>query len=54
MQSDQFVLSVYFGRNMAQRHERLANALFRMFPARYLQANFERQRRSPGAGGSRA
>ena len=46
MQSDEFVLSVYFGRNMAQRHERLANALFRMFPCPYLQANFVRSDKS--------
>jgi hypothetical protein len=38
--SAEYVLSVYFGRNMAQRHERLANALFRMFPSPYLQATF--------------
>jgi glutathione synthase/RimK-type ligase-like ATP-grasp enzyme len=44
--SDEFVLSVYFGRNMAQRHERLANALFRVFPSPYLQANFTRSGRS--------
>lgn len=42
VQSEEFVLSVYFGRNMAQRHERLASALFRMFPCPYLQANFAR------------
>src|SRR5688572_23183011 len=42
--SDEFVLSVYFGRNMAQRHERLSNALFRMFPCPYLQANFTRDK----------
>ncbi len=44
--SDEFVLSVYFGRNMAQRHERLAIALFRMFPCPYLQANFARSDKS--------
>lgn len=46
VQSDEFVLSVYFGRNMAQRHERLATALFRMFPCPYLQANFARSDKS--------
>ena len=40
VQSDHFVLSVYFGRNMAQRHERLAKALFRSFPSPFLQATF--------------
>jgi glutathione synthase/RimK-type ligase-like ATP-grasp enzyme len=42
VQSDEFVLSVYFGRNMAARHERLAAALFRMFPCPFLQAVFQR------------
>ncbi|HEX5052724.1 MAG TPA: RimK family protein [Planctomycetota bacterium] len=46
VQSSEFVLSVYFGRNMAHRHERLANALFRMFPSPYLQANFTRSEKS--------
>jgi glutathione synthase/RimK-type ligase-like ATP-grasp enzyme len=40
--SDEFVLSVYFGHNVAQRHDRLAGALFRMFPCPYLQAKFAR------------
>lgn len=42
LQSEEFVLSVYFGHNMAQRHERLAAALFRRFSTPYLQAHFER------------
>jgi glutathione synthase/RimK-type ligase-like ATP-grasp enzyme len=46
VQSDEFVLSVYFGRNLAARHERLANALWRMFACPYLQANFGRSGRS--------
>ena len=46
VQSEEFVLSVYFGRNMAQRHERLASALFRMFPSPYLQANFTKSGKS--------
>ncbi|MCU0867227.1 MAG: RimK family protein [Planctomycetes bacterium] len=46
VQSEEFVLSVYFGRNMAQRHERLASALFRVFPSPYLQANFARSDKS--------
>jgi len=46
VQSEEFVLSVYFGRNMAQRHERLASALFRMFPSPYLQANFQKSEKS--------
>lgn len=42
VQADEFVLSVYFGHNMAARHERLATALFRMFPCPYLQGSFSR------------
>jgi glutathione synthase/RimK-type ligase-like ATP-grasp enzyme len=40
--STEFVLSVYFGQNVAQRHDRLAAALFQMFPCPYLQAKFAR------------
>jgi glutathione synthase/RimK-type ligase-like ATP-grasp enzyme len=43
---EEFVLSVYFGRNLAQRHERLANALYRTFPSPYLQATFARSDKS--------
>lgn len=44
LQSDQFTLSVYFGRNLARRHDRLARALFNLFPAPLLQARFQRGR----------
>jgi glutathione synthase/RimK-type ligase-like ATP-grasp enzyme len=44
--SDEFVLSVYFGRNLAQRYDRLAAALFRALPSPYLQAAFSRSDRS--------
>lgn len=40
LKSDSFVLSVYFGRNMAARYERLALALFNQFPAPLLRAEF--------------
>jgi glutathione synthase/RimK-type ligase-like ATP-grasp enzyme len=42
LQSDQFVLSVYFGRTPAKRYERLSRALFNLFPAPLLRARFER------------
>lgn len=42
IQSDRFVLSIYFGRNMAERHGALARALFKLFPAPLLQAEFAR------------
>lgn len=40
--SDEFVLSIYFGRNLAERHNKLATALFQMFPCPFMQANFSR------------
>lgn len=42
LESDRFVLSVYFGRNMAERHRRLALHLFNLFPAPLLRAQMER------------
>lgn len=44
LQSDQFILSVYFGRNLARRYDSLARALFNLFPAPLLQARFQRGR----------
>ncbi|MBZ0265145.1 RimK family protein [bacterium] len=42
IQSDKFTLSVYFGKNVASRHDRLAAALFKFFPAPLLRATFVR------------
>lgn len=41
IKSDEFELSVYFGRNMAKQYDKLANALFNAFPAPMLRARFE-------------
>ncbi len=41
--SDRFTLSVYFGRNLASRHDRLARALFGLFPAPLLRAELRRE-----------
>jgi len=41
--TDDFTLSVYFGRNLAKRHSRLARQLFNAFPAPMLRAQFRRQ-----------
>ena len=41
--SDRFELSVYFGRNLAAAHDRLARQLFNLFPAPLLRAKFERR-----------
>ena len=38
----EFQLSVYFGRNLAARHDRLARAIFNAFPAPLLRASFVR------------
>ena len=35
-----FELSIYFGRNLAQRYDRLCQALFNHFPAPLLRASF--------------
>ncbi len=42
LQSDHFVLSMYFGRNLARRYEPLSRALFNLFPAPLLRAEFQR------------
>jgi glutathione synthase/RimK-type ligase-like ATP-grasp enzyme len=42
LKSDDFVLSIYFGENMAAQHQGLARALFRLFPAPFLRAKFGR------------
>ncbi|MDA0348807.1 MAG: RimK family protein [Verrucomicrobia bacterium] len=42
IQHDEFVLSVYFSRNLAKRHDRLALAVFKLFPAPLMRAVFRR------------
>jgi glutathione synthase/RimK-type ligase-like ATP-grasp enzyme len=42
LKSDDFVLSIYFGENLAAQHQALARALFRMFPVPFLRAKFGR------------
>lgn len=44
LKARQFELSIYFGRNLAKRYERLALALFNMFPAPLLRAEFRLER----------
>ena len=43
LKSDEFELSIYFGRNLASRYDRLCQALFTHFPAPLLRAKFQRQ-----------
>ena len=40
IKSEEFVLSIYFGRNLAKRYERLSLSLFNLFPAPMLRARF--------------
>lgn len=40
--SGEFTLSIYFGRNLAERHRVLSKALFSLFPAPLLRAEFRR------------
>ncbi len=41
IKSEEFELSVYFGKNLARQYDRLALALFNAFPAPMLRARFE-------------
>lgn len=43
IKSDRFELSIYFGRNLAKRYDRLAQAIFNRFPAPLLRAEFRNQ-----------
>ncbi len=40
LKSDHFVLSIYFGRNMTKRYDRVCQALFSHYPAPFLRAEF--------------
>lgn len=40
IKSSEFILSIYFGRNLAKRYDRLSSALFSMFQAPFVRANF--------------
>ena len=44
IQSDSHTLSIYFGRALALRYERLSQRLFNLFPAPLMQAQFEREK----------
>lgn len=41
IKAEEFVLSIYFGRNIAKRYEKLAQRLFGLFQAPFTQAHFE-------------
>ncbi|MEX0585787.1 MAG: RimK family protein [Pirellulales bacterium] len=42
IQRDKFTLSIYFGRNLAKRHDRLCQHLFNLFQSPMLRARFSR------------
>ncbi|MCC5877324.1 MAG: RimK family protein [Candidatus Sumerlaeia bacterium] len=42
LHSDEFVLSIYFGKNVARRYDRLASRIFRIFPAPFIRCIFTR------------
>jgi glutathione synthase/RimK-type ligase-like ATP-grasp enzyme len=43
VQSSSFTVSIYFGKNLARRHDTLSSQLFRLFRAPFLRAEFERE-----------
>jgi glutathione synthase/RimK-type ligase-like ATP-grasp enzyme len=43
--SGRFELSIYFGRNLAERHARLSRALFNLFPVPLMRASFTKAKR---------
>lgn len=43
LQTDEFILSVYFGRNLAKKYERLSKHLFNLFQAPLLRFRFGRE-----------
>lgn len=50
LRSEAFDLSIYFGRNVARRYDRLSGALFNQFPSPFLRARFVRNDRWKLAG----
>jgi glutathione synthase/RimK-type ligase-like ATP-grasp enzyme len=42
LKSDEFELSIYFGRNLTEKYDKLALAIFNQFPAPLLRASFRR------------
>jgi len=48
LRSEEFHLSIYFGRNVARRYDRLSRALFNEFPAPLLRARFKWEAQDDG------
>ena len=45
LKSNRFELSIYFGRNMAKRYDKLSQKLFEALPAPFLRASFVKQKK---------
>jgi glutathione synthase/RimK-type ligase-like ATP-grasp enzyme len=45
IQSDRFVMSIYFGKNLAKRYDRLSSQLFKLFNMPLIQAQFVHQKK---------
>lgn len=43
LHSNEFILSIYFGKNVAKRYDRLASRIFRLFPAPFIRCTFSRE-----------
>jgi len=43
VKSDEFVLSIYFGKNVAKKYDRLSAQLYRMFHAPFVRAHFHKE-----------
>lgn len=41
LKSQEFILSIYFGRNVAKRYDRLSSHLFKLFQAPFIRAQFQ-------------
>jgi glutathione synthase/RimK-type ligase-like ATP-grasp enzyme len=41
LKSDQFILSIYFGHNIAKKYDRLSSHLFKLFQAPFIRAHFQ-------------
>src|SRR5262249_10117874 len=41
--SDEFILSIYFGKNLAKKYDRLSAQIYRMFHAPFVRAYFHRE-----------
>jgi glutathione synthase/RimK-type ligase-like ATP-grasp enzyme len=48
IQSDEFVLSMYFGKNVSKKYDRLSAQLYRLFHAPFVRAHFHKERDDDG------